>query len=243
MSLDWLGLLMDDVSPAQFDDRPGAGRLLASALRRFLHDQDPVLLAIPTGGVPVAASIARELALPLDLIVSRRIIAPDGLGISGEDSLGAITPDRALVVNSQLVACVGLTIQQVEQLSIPVWAEAQRRLQLYRRGRPYPDLRGKTAVIIDDGLTTGYTMMAAVISARKLEPERVIVAVPVAAVESLERLSSYVDELLALTISSADPFAVSSYYRYYPPLGDEDVIWTMDPFWNQHPPQGYSETF
>ena len=86
-------------------------------------------------------------------------------------------------------------------------------------------------------------MMAAVISARKLEPERVVVAVPVAAIESLERLGSYVDELLALKISSEDPFAVSSYYKHYPALHDEDVIWTIDYFWNQYPLQGYSETF
>lgn len=236
-------LMIDDASPAQFDGRAEAGRLLAGALHRFLQDQDPVLLAVPTDGVPVAAAIASELNLPLDLIVSRRIPAPEGLGVNGENSLGAITPDRVLVVNSPLVSSLGLTTEQVEQFSIPVWADAQRRLQLYRKGRPYPDLRGKTAVIVDDGLTTGYTMMAAVISARKLEPQRVIVAVPVAAVESLERLGSYVDELLALKISADDPFAVSSYYRNYPLLGDQDVIWAMDHFWNQHPLAGYSETF
>lgn len=201
------------------------------------------MLAIPTGGIPAASVIAGELGLPLDLIVSRRILAPEGTGQGGEDSLGAITPDRALVVNSSLISSLNLSVEQVEQLSIPVWADAQRRLQLYRKGRPYPDLRGKTAIIVDDGLTTGYTMMAAVISARKLEPSRVIVAVPVAAIESLERLGSYVDELLALKISTDDPFAVSSYYSYYPSLEDQDVIWTLDLFWNEHPLQGYSETF
>lgn len=235
--------MTDESTAEQFDDRTSAGRLLATALRRFVHGQDSVVLAIPTGGVPVASVIATEFGLPLDLIVSRRILAPEGTGQGGEDSLGAITPDRALVVNSSLIGSLGLSIEQVEQLSIPVWADTQRRLQLYRKGRPYPDLRGKTAIIVDDGLTTGYTMMAAVISARKLEPSRVVVAVPVAAIESLERLGSYVDELLALKISSDDPFAVSSYYRYYPSLGDQDVIWTLDLLWNEHPLQGYSETF
>lgn len=228
---------------AHFNDRTDAGRQLALDLPRFLQGQDPVILALPMGGVPVASAVAAELTLPLDLIVSHRIPAPGARGVSGEDSVGAVTPDRTLVVNTELVRQLGFTGEQVEQLSIPVWAEAQRRLQLYRRGRPYPDLRGKAVVIIDDGLTTGYTMMAAAISARKLEPARVLVAVPVASIEAIERLGNYVDELHAVRISYEDPFAVSGYYKYYHPLKDQDVIWTMDYFWDQHPLQGYGETF
>ncbi|MEA2574811.1 MAG: putative phosphoribosyl transferase [Chloroflexia bacterium] len=233
----------DSVTLAPFNDRTDAGRQLALDLPRFLHGQDPIILALPMGGVPAAAAVANELNLPLDLVVSRRIPAPGGLGLSGEDSVGAVTPDRTLVINTELVKQVGLTGEQVEQLSIPVWSDAQRRQQLYRRGRPYPDLRGKMAVIIDDGLTTGYTMMAAVISVRKLEPARILVAVPVASIEAIERLGTYVDELHAVRISYEDPFAVASYYKYYVPLTDQDVIWTMDYFWDQHPLQGYSETF
>ncbi len=231
------------VTVAPFNDRTDAGRQLALDLPRFLHGQDPAVLALPVGGVPVAAAVASALDLPLDLLVSRRIPAPGGYGLSGEDSVGAVTPDQTLVVNSELVSQLGLTDEQVEQLSIPVWADAQRRLQLYRRGRPYPDLRGKLAVIMDDGLTTGYTMMAAVIAARKLEPDRILVAVPVASIEAIERLRGYVDELHAVRISYEDPFAVSSYYKYYGPISDQDVIWTLDYFWGQHPLQGYSETF
>ncbi|MDQ3929110.1 MAG: phosphoribosyltransferase [Chloroflexota bacterium] len=228
---------------APFNDRTDAGRQLALDLPRFLSGQDPVILALPMGGVPVAAAVATELDLPLDLVVSRRIPVPGGMGLSGEDSVGAVTPDRTLVVNTELVKQLGFTDEQVEQLSIPLWSDAQRHMQLYRRGRSYPDLRGKTAVVIDDGLTTGYTMMAAVISVRKLEPARILVAVPVASIEAIERLGSYVDELHAVRISYEDPFAVASYYKYYAPLSDQDVIWTMDYFWEQHPLQGYSETF
>jgi predicted phosphoribosyltransferase len=228
---------------APFNDRTDAGRQLALDLPRFLVGQDPVVLALPVGGVPVAAAVANDLNLPLDIIVARRIPAPGGLGLSGEDSVGAVTPDRTLVVNTELVKHIGFSDQQVEQLSIPVWADAQRRMQLYRRGRPYPDLRGKMVVIMDDGLTTGYTMMAAAISARKLEPARILVAVPVASIEAIERLGNYVDELHAIRISYEDPFGVASYYKYYAPLSDQDVIWTMDYFWDQNPLQGYSETF
>lgn len=236
-------MLDTEALSGQFTDRSTAGRLLAVAVRRYLQGQEPVVLAIPAGGVPVAASIALELNLPLDLIISRRIPPPPELGLSPDETLGAITPDRTLVVNAQLVSTLGLSEGQMDQLSIAEWAEAQRLLQIYKRGRPYPDLRGKTAVVVDDGLTTGYTMMAAVIAVRKLEPARIIVAVPVAAIESLERLGSYVDELLTLKVSAEDPFAVSSYYKHYPALAEQDVIWTMDYFWNQHPLQGYSETF
>jgi putative phosphoribosyl transferase len=228
---------------APFNDRTDAGRQLALDLPRFLHGQDHLILAVPMGGVPVAAAAANELNMPLDLVVPRRIPAPGGSGRSGEDSVGAVTPDRTLVINTELVKQLGLTDEQVEQLSIPVWADAQRRMQLYRRGRAYPNLRGKTAVIIDDGLTTGYTMMAAAIAVRKLEPQRIIVAVPVASIEAIERLGSYVDELHAVRISYEDPFAVAGYYKYYGPLSDQDVIWTVDYFWDQHPLEGYSETF
>ncbi|HEY0069096.1 MAG TPA: phosphoribosyltransferase family protein [Chloroflexia bacterium] len=228
---------------APFNDRTDAGRQLALDLPRFLHGHDHLILAVPMGGVPVAAAVANELNMPLDLVVPLRIPAPGGSGRSGEDSVGAVTPDRTLVINTELVKQLGLTDEQVEQLSIPVWADAQRRMQLYRRGRAYPDLRGKTAVIIDDGLTTGYTMMAAAIAVRKLEPQRIIVAVPVASIEAIERLGSYVDELHAVRISYEDPFAVAGYYKYYGPLSDQDVIWTVDYFWDQHPLEGYSETF
>src|SRR5437763_4312489 len=137
-----------------------AGYELAQELRGFLEGHEPIVLAIPRGGVPVATAIAHDLRAPMDLIVPRRIEAP------GHDAmtLGAITPDRTLVVNTGLAGELGISDEEIEQMSIPVWAEVQRTQQLYRGGRAYPDLRGHTAVIVDDRLTTGYTMIAAVIS-------------------------------------------------------------------------------
>lgn len=224
---------------ARFNDRSHAGHELAQDLRRFVEGQNPVVLALPPDGIPVAASIAAPLDAPLDVIIARRIAAPTTL----DETLGAVTPDRTLVLNKPLVSRLGLSAQQVEQLSIPEWAEAQRTMQAYRRGRPYPDLQGRTAIIVGDGLTSGYTMMAAVIAARKLEPGRVVVAVPVGSLEAIERLQSHVDDLLSLEISGEEPFSVGSYYRNYPALNDKDVIWTLDHFWSEHPPEGYTETF
>jgi putative phosphoribosyl transferase len=223
----------------QYIDPTHAGHELALDLRRFLGGQRAFVLAVPPDGVPVAASIARELDAPMDLAVSRRMVTGD----HPDETLGAVTPDRTLVVNKPLVSRIGLTDEEVERLSIPEWAEAQRAMQRYRRGRPYPTLQGYTAIVVDDGLTTGYTMLGAIISVRKLEPDRVIVAVPVSSLEAIERLRDYADDLLALKISSAENFSVEQYYRRYAHPTDQEVIWTLDDLWADKPPTGFNETF
>ena len=223
----------------RYSDRVQAGYELASELRRYLHGQDPILLAIPRGGVPVAAALATDLDAQLDLIITRKIIAKG----EPDTALGAITPDRTLVVNRALASQLDLTDEELDELSIPVWAEVQRIQQLYRKGKPYPDLRGRTVVLVDDRLTTGYTMMAAVVSARKLEPERVIVAVPVSSLEGIERVRGYADEVLSLELSPDAQVPASRYYATWAPVTDQEVIWTVDRFWSEHPVHGYSETF
>lgn len=230
---------MDDTIGDRYLNPTHAGHELALDLRRFLGGQTPFVLALPPDGVPVAASIARELNAPLDLAVSRRMI-PEGYP---DATLGAVTPDRTLVVNKPLVSEIGLTDEEVEQLSIPEWAEAQRSMQRYRRGRPYPSLQGYSAIIVGDGLTTGYTMLAAVISVRKMEPERVIVAVPVASLEAIERLRDYADDVLALKISADENFSVERYYRQYSHPSDQEVVWTLDALWNEKLFEGFTETF
>ena len=182
----------------RYNDRLQAGYELAMELKRFLVGQQPIILAIPRGGMPVASTIATELECQLDLVIPGRIGAPD----RPEVTLGAITSDRTLVVNKAAVEELGITDDELEQLTIPVWAEVQRTSQIYRRGRPYPDLRGSTVVIVDDRLLSGYTMLAAVISARKLEPERIVVAVPVSYIEGMERVRAYADEVLSLEIAT-----------------------------------------
>jgi len=230
---------LDEAIGARYVDPTHAGHELALDLRRFLFGQTPFVLAIPPDGVPVGASVARELNAPLDIAVSRRLLdsgRPD-------ETLGAVTPDRTLVINKPLVAQLGLTDDAMDQISIPEWAEAQRAMQRYRRGRPYPSLQGQTAILVDDGLTTGYTILAAVISVRRMEPERIIAAVPVASLEAIERLRYYVDDLLALKISSAENFSVERYYQHYVHPSDRDVIWTLDDLWSEKSPKGFTETF
>ena len=228
-----------DKPRARFRDRMHAGQELAADLQRFVHGQEPVVLAIPPDGVPVAATICMELGAPLDVIASRWIVAP---GFEG-DALGAVTPDRTLVINRPLVSRLGFSDEEVEQLSIPVWAEVQKSQQVYRGGRPYPDLRDRTVVIVGDGLTSGHTMMAAVMSVRKLEPARVIVAVPVASIEAVDRIRQHVDTLLFLEIGEDAPFSVGEYYSTYHPLSDQEVTWILERMWSEHPLEGYNETF
>jgi predicted phosphoribosyltransferase len=230
---------LDDSIGDRYLNPTHAGHELALDLRRFLGGQTPFVLALPPDGVPVAASIARELNAPLDLAVSRRMIAEG----HPDETLGAVTPDRTLVVNKPLVSEIGLTDEEVEQLSIPEWAEAQRALQRYRRGRPYPSLQGHSAIIVGDGLTSGYTMLAAAISVRKMEPDRVIVAVPVASLEAIERLRDYADDVLALKISADENFSVERYYRQYSHPTDQEVVWTLDALWNEKLLEGFTETF
>jgi putative phosphoribosyl transferase len=224
---------------ARFRDRTHAGYELAADLKGFLQGEEALVLAIPPDGVPVASAVATELNAPFDIITSRRIVPPG----NKEETLGAVTPDRTLVVNRVLVDQLNLSDSDVEKLSIPVWADAQRLTQRYRSGRPYPTLSARTVVIVDDGITTGYTMMAAAISARKMEPSRIVVAVPVASIEAIERLGPYVDDVLSLEISTSDQFSVPGHYVHYEPMSDQEVVWMLERGWAERPPHGYAETF
>jgi putative phosphoribosyl transferase len=223
----------------RFRDRLQAGYELSQDLLRFLEGRQPYILAIPPHGVLVAASIATQLNAPFDIVVSRRILTEG----NPDEALGAITPDRTLVVNKSLASRLGLTSEQVDQMSIPEWAEAQRAMQHYRRGRPTPNLQGYTAVIVDDGLTTGYTAMGAIISARKMEPDDIILAAPVSSLAAIERLHDYVDSVLTLEINAQDNYSVAQYYVQYPPMRDQEVVWTLDHLWRDRATDKYTETF
>jgi putative phosphoribosyl transferase len=225
--------------PKRFRDRLHAGAELAEELRRHLWDQETAVLAIPPDGVPIAASIAVALQAPLDLVAAQRIVAPQEPGMT----LGAITPDRTLVLNRELVGSLGLGDADIDSLSLPAWTEAQRCLSRYRGSRGQIDVRGKTVVIVDDGITSGYTMLAAVIASRRLEPARIMVAVPVGTLEAIERLSGAADDVLTLEMSMEPDFSVHDFYSEYEPLEDREVLWTLDHIWRERPPGGSGEMF
>ena len=161
----------------RFSNRREAGRMLAERLEGFRGSTHAVILALPRGGVPVGYEIARALDLPLDVEVVRK------LGVPGQEELafGAIAPDGVTVYNQRLVEQLGLSSAAIDNVVNAETQELRRREAAYRGGRPAPDLRGKTVILVDDGLATGATMRAAVQSVRKSSPAGIVVAVPVAA--------------------------------------------------------------
>jgi putative phosphoribosyl transferase len=202
-----------------FKNRHEAGSKLAELLEAY-STQEARLLAIPRGGIEVGYPIALRLKELLDVIIPRKIPSPD----NPELAIGAVTLDGSIEVNQELVEDLGLTPSDVKELVRPVQFEIERRLAAYRGSKPAPTLRGKNVILIDDGLATGYTMMAAIKSVRLESPERVIVAVPVSPKSTYERLKELADELVVIHLAHDGLFAVSAFYDDFRDLRDEELI-------------------
>jgi len=203
-----------------FECREEAGERLARELSRSYAGADATVLAVPRGGVPVGAPVALALSAPLDVIIPRKIPIP----WQPEAGFGAVTADGTIVLNEDMVPYLDLTTEEIEQAAQQVQREIQRRTRLYRGDRPPPTIAGKLVILIDDGLASGLTMVAAIRSLRPGGPERVVVAVPVAPRTSLERVDAEADDVICLIEQQAGPFAVASFYHYFPELSDEEVI-------------------
>ncbi len=200
-----------------FKDRRDAGRRLAGRLSLYRHNA--VVLAIPRGGVPVGYEVARALGVPLDVIVPRKLPIPS----DPEAGFGAVAPDGTVVLNEHLLAYLGLSVEDIEKIVGEVLTEVRRRVREYRGDRPYPSLKNKNVIVVDDGLASGYTMIAAVRAIKKERPGRVIVAVPCSPRTSVDRLEKEADEVACLAVQPSGPFAVASYYESFPDLSDEEV--------------------
>ena len=199
-----------------FANRAEAGRLLADALDDL--EGDVVVLAIPRGGVPVAAEIARRRGWPLDVVIPRKIGAPR----NPELGLGAIAPG-VRVLDERIIGRLGVPREYLEQEIERQEAEITRRAEAYRRGRPPVDVAGKTAVIVDDGVATGGTAAAALRWARAQGADAVVLAVPVGAPESLRRLAPEADRIVVLAAPERF-YAVGQWYRDFEQTSDEEVI-------------------
>jgi len=203
----------------RFRDRAHAGRVLARALLAYAGRRDDVVvLALPRGGVPVAAELARALGAQLDVFVVRK------LGLPGHEELamGAVAPGGVLILDDRLVRGLGIPDEVLQETVEKELRELERREAAYRAGRPPLDLEGKTVILVDDGLATGATMRAAALALRKYRPARVVVAVPVASAETCDEFRADVDEIVcALTPS---PFhAVGLWYDDFSQTSDEEV--------------------
>lgn len=202
----------------RFRDRREAGQELAERLAP-LHEADPIVIALPRGGLPVGYEIARALDAPLEIWVVRKLGAP----MQPELGLGAIAEDGALYVDDSLVSTLGVSEPELQRVLARESAEVERRIVRYREGRPRVQVEGRTVILVDDGIATGGTVHAAARSIRGQRPARLILAVPVAATQSLSQLADEVDEVVCLT-PTPDLFAIGAWYDDFRQLEDEDVL-------------------
>jgi len=206
------------VTSLLFNDRRDAGKSLARRLVS-LDIEDPVVLGIPRGGVVVAHEVARTLHAPLDVIIPRKVGAPQ----NPELAIGAVAQDGTFVADEALVRSLGVSDDYLRAEIERQRAEIERRLSLYRRGRQAVAVSGRTALVVDDGIATGATVMASLRGIRSQNPARVVLAVPVAPPDTLERLADEADDIVCL--ASPEPFyAVGQFYRHFEQTTDDQVI-------------------
>ena len=203
-----------------FDDRSQAGELLAKRLLELkVTLKDPIVLGIPRGGVAVGEPIARALKAPLDILVLRKLPIPD----NPEAGFGAVALDKIPIFNESLLPRLGLTDARINKIVEEVYKEVVRRNKVYRKDKPLPPLKGRSVILADDGLATGFTMLAAVRFARKKEAKEVIVAAPVAHEEAFRMIEGEADKVLVLHVSRQPLFAVASFYEDFHDMEDSEV--------------------
>lgn len=213
---------------AVFRDRAHAGELLAGMLEE-LRGSDTVVLAIPAGGVPVAVVIAERLALSLDVAVGSKITLP----WNREAGYGAVAFDGSVRLNDELIAALALG-QGVAQEGIAQTREKVRnRLEPLRGDRPWAELARRAAVIVDDGLATGYTLLAAAEAVRRYRPQRLLVAVPTGHAEAVERLAAVVDALYCANVREAVRFAVADAYVDWYDVDESSAAYMLKHDWQR----------
>lgn len=200
-----------------FADRADAGKQLAKRLAAYAGP-DTRVLALPRGGVPVGYEVAHALGSPLDVFIVRKLGAPG----REELALGAIASGGVKVLNQETIEALNVTDATVDEIALREGAELRRREDVYRAGRPPQDVTGRTVLLIDDGLATGASMYAAVLALRAREPDRIIVAVPVAPHDTVSLLAEYADEVVCLAMPR--PFrGVGAWYADFRQVSDEEV--------------------
>lgn len=215
--------LIEDISLRDklhvFTDRKEAGLLLARQLQKY-KGTNCLILAIPSGGVPVASEIAHYLNIPMELIVVRKIQIP----YNTEAGFGAMGPDGEVILNNGLLNQLRLGEDEIRNQIKETKDVIQKRNQLFRGAMPIPSLEDKIVVVVDDGLASGYTMLAAVRYIKSRRPKKIVVAVPTSSERTIDFVIPESDELICLNVRSRFPFAVADAYKHWHDLTDEEVL-------------------
>ena len=203
----------------RFRNRVDAGRSLATKLTAYANRHDVIVLALPRGGVPVGFEVAQALRAPLDVFLVRK------LGVPGhpELAMGALANGGVRVLSDDIIGHLAIPPDAVEEVTSRERIELERRDKMYRGNRPPAVLNDRTVILVDDGLATGATMEAAIRAVRQSEPRRVVVAAPVGAAETCERLATMADEVVC--VATPEPFqAVGLWYEHFDQTSDDEVI-------------------
>jgi putative phosphoribosyl transferase len=204
--------------PRYFRDRREAGRLLAEQLRPYAHRQDVIVLALPRGGVPVAYEVATALGAPLDVFLVRK------LGVPGYEELamGAVATGGVRVVNDEVVRGLRIPDYVIDAVSVWEQQELARRERAYRGDRPEPNVRDRTVILVDDGLATGATMLAAIKTLRQQQPAQIVVAVPTASPRTCEEMRAVANDVIC-AITPEPFYSVGLWYEDFSQTTDEEV--------------------
>jgi predicted phosphoribosyltransferase len=202
-----------------FRDRNHAGNILANLMLDY-KDSDSIVLGIPAGGVPVAAAMASNLNLNLDVLVVSKITLP----WNTEAGYGAVAFDGTVKLNQEVLSQIHLTDEQIKLDIDKTNIKVKRRFKEFRANKPFPDTHNKTVILVDDGIASGFTMLVAVEAIKKTNADRIVIAVPTAHLQSLERLASQVDMVYCANVRSGWGFAVAAAYQNWYDVNEEEVI-------------------
>ena len=212
-----------------FGDRREAGRQLARALtKRGYKGQNTLVLGIPRGGLVVADEVAKALSATLDVIIARKLKAP----YQPELGIGAVVNGDHVTINEDLSRAVGATQEYINREIAYQKEEIERRLRFYRGEHRAPEVSGKTIIVVDDGIATGYTFRAALESLRQRQPDRLVAAAPVAALDSAEMLKVFADEVVCLH-TPVSFFAVGAWYQNFDQVSDEEAVRILHRNWSR----------
>lgn len=202
-----------------FKDRRQAGQLLAKTLVEYDKMPNAIILALPRGGLPIADEIQKVLQIPLDICLVRKLGAPG----HKELAIGAIAMDNVCVLNQNIINSLGVTKPQIEHIIKIEQEELTRRNILYRKGRPAPQVKNKSVILVDDGLATGATMQAAINAVKAMGAKEIVVAIPVSAADTYQEIKVKINKIICLQVEELF-FAVAQWYEDFPQVTDDEAI-------------------